>query len=202
MTQPERHPFEPFTPATARVLFLGTFPPQPHRRKMEFYYPNWINDFWRVMGLTFYGDAQRFCDTEHRQFRLDDIKEFLTARGIALYDTAEAVVRLRDNASDAFLKIVEPTDIDRLAKLMPQLRAIATTGTLAAEQVATATATSVPAIGRYEEITLNGRTLQHWRLPSTSRAYPLSLDRKAEAYARMLSCVGFEIAENYWFTDK
>ena len=30
----ERHPFEPFLPEGARMLFLGSFPPQPHRWRM------------------------------------------------------------------------------------------------------------------------------------------------------------------------
>ena len=45
--QIERHPFEPFLPEGAVVLFLGSFPPQPKRWSMEFYYPNWLNDFWQ-----------------------------------------------------------------------------------------------------------------------------------------------------------
>ena len=28
---------------------------------MPFYYPNWINDFWRIMGLIFFGDRNHFC---------------------------------------------------------------------------------------------------------------------------------------------
>ncbi len=44
----EKHPFQPFLPENARILFLGSFPPQPHRWCMPFYYPNWINDFWRM----------------------------------------------------------------------------------------------------------------------------------------------------------
>lgn len=189
----ERHPFEPFTPTTARVLFLGTFPPKPNRWSMPFFYPNWINDFWRVMGKVFYGDAQRFCDAEHKRFRLDDIKSFLTEKGIALYDTAEAVIRLRDNASDAFLKIVEPTDLSRLTLSMPELSAIVTTGTLAATQVATATGTSLPAVGDKVDVMIANRHIQHWRLPSTSRAYPLALDKKAAAYAQMFAAVGYSL---------
>ena len=50
MMNVEKHPFQPFLPEGARILFLGSFPPQPHRWCMPFYYPNWINDFWRVTG--------------------------------------------------------------------------------------------------------------------------------------------------------
>ena len=57
----EKHPFEPFLPPEARMLFLGSFPPQPHRWSMPFYYPNWINDFWRILGLIFFEDKNHFC---------------------------------------------------------------------------------------------------------------------------------------------
>ena len=40
----EQHPLEPFLPGNARLLMLGSFPPQRKRWSMEFYYPNWNND--------------------------------------------------------------------------------------------------------------------------------------------------------------
>ena len=65
----ERHPFEPFLPEGAKVLILGSFPPQPKRWCIEFYYPNFINDFWRITGLVFFGDKDRFVDTAAKRFR-------------------------------------------------------------------------------------------------------------------------------------
>ena len=44
----EAHPFEPFLPQGARILMLGTFPPSEKRWSMKFYYPNFINDMWRI----------------------------------------------------------------------------------------------------------------------------------------------------------
>ncbi len=46
--QIEYHPLKPFLPASARVLFLGSFPPQRKRWCMDFYYPNFINDHWHT----------------------------------------------------------------------------------------------------------------------------------------------------------
>ena len=43
------HPWEPFVPAGARILVMGTFPPGDHRWAMDFYYPNPTNDFWKMM---------------------------------------------------------------------------------------------------------------------------------------------------------
>ena len=34
----ERHPLQPFLPANAKVLFLGSFPPPKKRWCMEFFY--------------------------------------------------------------------------------------------------------------------------------------------------------------------
>ena len=97
--QTEPHPFEPFLPANAKVLMLGSFPPQEKRWSIKFYYPNFINDMWRIIGLVFFGDKDRFVDAGARKFKLDDIRDFCTSAGIAMYDTACEVRRLKDNAS-------------------------------------------------------------------------------------------------------
>ena len=66
----ETHPFEPFLPAHARLLMLGTFPPAPKRWCMPWYYPNYTNDMWRIFGLHFFGDKLHFVDEAHKTFRL------------------------------------------------------------------------------------------------------------------------------------
>lgn len=186
----ERHPFEPFLPENARVLFLGSFPPQPKRWSMEFYYPNFINDFWRVVGLVFYGDKDRFADTKAKKFKLREIKDFCSDKGIALYDTATEVRRLKDNASDKFLEVVEPTDIGALLKRIPDCRAVVTTGQKATETLCSLFGTEPPPMGGHIPVTLDGRDLDFYRMPSTSRAYPLSLQRKADAYRRLFQDLG------------
>ena len=114
--QVERHPFEPFLPEGAKVLMLGSFPPQRKRWSMEFYYPNFINDFWRIIGIIFFDDKDWFVDAYAKRFKLQEIKEFCVEKGIAMFDTATAVRRLKDNASDKFLEVVEPTDIPALLR--------------------------------------------------------------------------------------
>lgn len=115
----EYHPLRPFLPENARVLFLGSFPPQRKRWCMDFYYPNFINDHWRIEGAVFFGDRNRFVDEEHKRFRLDDIVAFCREKGIAFFDTSTAVRRLQDNASDKFLEVVEPTDVPALIARLP-----------------------------------------------------------------------------------
>ena len=191
----EWHPLRPFLPDSARVLFLGSFPPQRKRWCMDFYYPNFTNDHWRIEGLVFFGDAAHFVDASARRFRLGDIVAFCRERGIALYDTATAIRRLKDNASDKFLEVIEPTDIGALLARLPHLRAIATTGEKATATVCTTlgigdvpkTGTSIPIPGLSNA---DGEQLTLHRLPSSSRAYPLSLEKKAEAYRRMFAQAG------------
>ena len=178
----ERHPFEPFVPEGAEILILGTFPPQPKRWSMEFYYPNWANDFWRVCGVIFYGDKDRFCDVAHKTFRLPEIVEFLREHHIALSDTGREVVRLKDNASDKFLDIRATIDIRDFLTRYPTLRTLITTGEKAAEVLAGLTATEPPRMGHFTEFEFEGRTIRHWRMPSTSRAYPAPLAKKAALY--------------------
>ena len=185
----EHHPLQPFLPEGAKVLFLGSFPPPRQRWCMDFYYPNWINDHWRIEGLVFHADRDYFVDTEHKTFRLGEIKSHCSSRGIAFYDTATAVRRLRDNASDKFLEVVEPTDIPALIARLRALLAIVTTGEKATGTICqTMGIPRMPAVG--EALAIPGTCLELYRLPSSSRAYPLSLERKAEAYERMFRRYG------------
>ncbi len=177
----ERHPFEPFLPEGARMLFLGSFPPQPHRWCMPFYYPNWLNDFWRIMGLIHFGDKNHFCLIGEKRFDEAAIRAFCNAEGLAFYDTACEVRRLKDNASDAFLEVVTPTDIPALLSRIPSCHKLITTGEKATGVVAERFGCPVPAIGSYIEVA----HLQFWRMPSTSRAYPLPLEKKAGFYRRL-----------------
>ena len=183
----EYHPLKPFLPANAKVLFLGSFPPPQKRWCMDFFYPNFINDHWRIEGEIWFGDRNHFVDLEHKAFKKDEIVAFLKEKGIAYFDTATAVRRLKDNASDAFLEIVEHTDIEVLLSQMPCCHAIATTGEKATEEVCAYFKTeTVPSPNSHVSLR-EGLTL--YRLPSSSRAYPLAFEKKVEAYRKMFEAV-------------
>lgn len=178
----ERHPWPPYIPEGARYLFLGTFPPQPVRWSMPFFYPNRTNDFWRVMGLIFMNDRDALWDDAHGKFDLDAIKSLLDGEGIALWDTAMAVRRLKGNASDKFLEIVEPIDLAGLLDCHPTIGTVVTTGEKATGVVAAQAGVDVSAIGVPVDCSMAGHSFTLWRMPSTSRAYPLALEKKADAY--------------------
>ncbi len=183
----ERHPWPPFIPAGARYLFLGTFPPQEHRWSMPFFYPNRTNDFWGIMGLIFLGNRDALWDAEQGRFNLDAIKSLLNREHIALWDTGMAVRRLKGNASDKFLEIVEPIDLATLLDENPTISHIITTGEKATGVIAVQAGVELPSIGAPVACRVGCHAVTLWRMPSSSRAYPLSLDKKAEAYKKIFS---------------
>ena len=174
-------------PDGARVLIMGTFPPGRHRWSMDFYYPNRTNDFWKMCGLLFAGSAEAFYDTATRSFNLPAIKEMLAERHIALHDTCRRVRRLKGNASDKYLEVVEPVPLHELLEQMPDCHAVCTTGEKAAGVIASITGTEVPPMGC---MVTAPDGLEIWRMPSTSRAYPLALEKKASYYAVMFRHLG------------
>ena len=192
----EYHPLKPFLPENAKVLFLGSFPPQRKRWSMDFFYPNFINDHWRLEGQLFFGDKNHFVDVEAKRFKIDEIVAFCQEKGLAFFDTSTAIRRLQDNASDKFLEVVESTDIRALLHQLPHCRAIVTTGEKATETICESlNIPQVPKVNTFVPIphleNQDGNELVLYRLPSSSRAYPLAFDKKVEAYKRM-----FELSSN------
>lgn len=191
----EYHPLQPFLPANASVLFLGSFPPQRKRWCMNFYYPNFMNDHWRIEGELFFDDRNHFVLPDSKSFDIEAIIAFCRHEGIAFFDTASAVRRLKDNASDAFLEVVEPTDIRALLQKVPLCQFVVTTGQKATETICQYFGIGdIPKINNSEPIpevyNTAGHQVELYRLPSSSRAYPLSFDKKVTAYRKMFEKVG------------
>ncbi len=183
----ETHPFEPWLPVNAKLLMLGTFPPAPKRWAMEWYYPNFTNDMWRIFGLIFFGDKLHFVDEENKTYRLNELKQFLKEKGVALFDTALRIRRTTGTASDKDLEIVEPANLDGMLRSLPECKAV-----LAAGQLATKVFTehyNIDArnlkMGEYRTFDFEGRTLKLYRQPSSSRAYPMKVEKKAVYYEQM-----------------
>lgn len=188
--QIENHPFEPWLPANAHLLMLGTFPPSPKRWCMPWYYPNFQNDMWRIFGIIFFGDKLHFVDVGKKQYRLDAIKEFLKEKGVAIFDTAQKVIRTKNTASDKDLQVVEPADLDGMLRALPECKAVLTAGQLATKIFSEHYGiTETPKMGGYVEFSFENRTLRLYRMPSSSRAYPLAVEKKAEYYKAMFDAV-------------
>ncbi|PIT47520.1 DNA glycosylase [Snodgrassella alvi] len=188
----ETHPLAPFLPASAQLLMLGSFPPPAARWKMNFYYPNLQNDMWRIFGLVFFQDKHYFFTENNKVFNEPLIRTFLSERGIAINDTAYQIRRLQNNAADKFLEVVTPVDLPALLAQIPDCRHIMTTGDKATSTLLQLlpAGTAAPTISHPSDTTLAGRHLTLSRLPSSSRAYPLALERKAAIYRDYFYTIG------------
>ena len=182
----EVHPFEPFLPENARLLMLGTFPPSEKRWSVRFYYPNFINDMWRIVGLLFFHDKDYFVDAAQKRFRLDLLIPFLKEQGIALFDTATRIRRTTGTASDKDLEIVEETDLHQMLRRLPLCKRVVTAGQLATEIACSQFGVEPPTVGESVPFEFEGRQLWLFRMPSSSRAYPMKLEQKAVYYQRVL----------------
>ena len=195
----ELRPFPPFLPPHATVLMMGSFPPAAEKRTMEFHYPNFQNDMWRVYGLIFFGDAAHFQRAGEKAFDAERIKAFLTERGIASCPTVRRAIRTHGNASDAFLKVVETVDLPAVLAEIPDCRRICTTGGKATEILLSLLETECKAkdfkTGETIPARCGNRELLVTRLPSTSRAYPMKLEKKAAAYRQFFIEAGFQTAD-------
>lgn len=188
----ENHPFEPWLPFNAKLLMLGTFPPAPKRWCMEWYYPNYTNDMWRIFGHIFFRDKSYFVDEENKTYKLDLLKVFLKEKGIAIFDTALRIHRKKGTASDKDLEIIEAADLDGMLCVLPECKAVLTAGQLATKVFTEHYGIDAREMkmGEYRMFNFEGRSIRLYREPSSSRAYPMKVEKKAEYYESMFRDLG------------
>ena len=202
----ETHPFPPVLPPNATVMMMGTFPPTADKWAMSFHYPNFYNDMWRIYGRVFFDDADYFRVGDEKRFDPERIRDFMFERGIASCPTVKQAIRETGNASDKNLTIVTSVDLDNILPQVPKVNTLFTTGGKATE-VLLELLNEPPAKSKHPKTnqsiaypyqwqnTDNNQTadvndLMLYRLPSTSRAYPLALDKKVAAYKAFFEKMG------------
>ncbi len=197
-TVAEKHPLGFFLPENTQLLMLGSFPPPQQRWSMNFYYPNIQNDMWRILGLLFYVDKDFFLEAP-RKFSEEKCKAFCRKKGLGIGDTGVEVIRQKGNASDMFLEIVRPIDLEQVLGQIPQCRAIVVTGQKAMDTLLSVLSLYVsveePAVGSFSSFVWQGRNMKLFRMPSSSRAYPKPLPEKAAIYRKMFELLGMLPAE-------
>ena len=93
---------------------------------------------------------------------------------------------LQDNASDKFLEVVEATDVAALLRQLPECQSHRSLpGKKQRTTLRQQFEIEEPKVGDYSEFVFEGRAMRLYRMPSSSRAYPLALDKKAAAYRIM-----------------
>lgn len=186
----EQHPLGFFLPDHTRLLMLGSFPPPRQRWSMNFFYPNIQNDMWRILGLIFFGNKDYFLATP-RAFDEMRCKAFCEQIGLGLGDTAEAVIRQKGNASDKFLEVVDPIDLNSVLARIPECKDIVVTGQKAMDTLmhvlSQTTTVTEPKVGESVSFLFVGREMKLYRMPSSSRAYPKPLEEKAAVYRSLFT---------------
>jgi len=73
-----------------------------------------------------------------------------------------------------------------MLRKLPECRAVVTAGQLATDIACRQFGIEGPGVGDYAVFELDGRKLRLYRMPSSSRAYPMKIERKAAYYASVL----------------
>lgn len=189
----EHHPIKPFLPENARILMSGSFPPPRARWCMDFFYPNPQNDMWRIWGYLATGNKNEFTIDDGKRFDKEKIEKFCRRIGLAMTDTAEEAFREKGNASDAHLKVIKPRDFNELINRLPLCTDIVLTGEKAVETLGEQAGFKNIAVGEYAVTEAFGdRKIRVWRMPSSSRAFPRSIEWKAEYYRRAVDAAGIK----------
>lgn len=163
---------------------------------MDFFYPNFTNDMWRIFGLCFHGNKLHFVDELRKTFKQNEIEQLLIQKSIGIFDTARKVIRSKNTASDKDLEVVEATNISLLLDSVPQCKALVTTGQKATDIVCNLFGIRQPEVGKFASFEFQTRKLMLFRMPSSSRAYPLKVEKKAEVYLPMFQQLGIISSES------
>lgn len=188
----ERHPLQPFISPNVKAMMIGSFPPARSKWNMEFYYPNFQNDMWRIFGIVFFENKDYFLSDDKKSFDMPLLKSTLTDKGIGVADIGQEVIRLNNNASDKFLQIVQPLDMSAIFDEAPLCHSFITAGEKATETLLLQFSDKIkhPPVGGCISFDYGERKINLYRMPSSSRAYPMPLVKKAAIYKQCFQDIG------------
>lgn len=160
MTDTRRIGFDPVVDADTRLLILGSLPGDASLKAAR-YYAHPRNAFWRLLGGVLGEDLEALA----YEVRLERLK----ARRIGLWDVIASAER--SGSLDAAIRSPEAADLRGLVATLPDLRAVAFNGGLAAR------------LGR--RILADQADLMLLDLPSSSPAHARPLAEKAARWAAL-----------------
>jgi hypoxanthine-DNA glycosylase len=160
--------FPPIADAQARILILGSLPGQVSLR-MQQYYAQPHNAFWKIMGRLFGAGPELPYDERARR---------LLGQGIALWDVCAAAERQGSLDAAIVHASVVPNDFAAFIESHPHIGLICFNGGKAAELYRRLVLPGLPA---------SLRPLDYQTLPSTSPAHAaMSFDQKLARWTAVL----------------
>lgn len=147
---------------------------------------------WRILGIVFFDNKEYFLAEDKKSFDIDLLKFTLTDKGIGVADVGQEVMRLKNNASDKFLQIVKPLDMSAILDDVPLCRTFITAGEKATETLLLQFSNKIkhPPVGGCISFNYDKRKFNLYRMPSSSRAYPMALVKKASIYKQCFQDIG------------
>lgn len=157
----EKHPFEPVVFADSKILILGSFPSIKSFEK-GFYYAHPRNQFWPLLAKVFNEEISTveqkiaLCKKHH----------------LALWDSAESLIRHNADSSDSNLKAIKVNDFEQFLKTYPSIKTVLFTGKKSEAIFNT----------KYKDLPIKKALL-----PSPSPAYAaMSFEAKLQVYKKLL----------------
>lgn len=113
----EEHPWKVYGSPSAKVLFVGTFPPAKKRWSYDFFYPNKANYFWNILAA--------LQDKKLRHYAGEDAvaerKQLLDEVPAAVTDMGYKILRHGESSLDEHISPVQLMDI---ASILQEFQAI------------------------------------------------------------------------------
>lgn len=109
----EKHPDWYHDVPQMRTLILGTYPPVSHRWSYEFYYPNKINRFWKILARIAETTLSNLDDKDKAKKERIAIMEKLQ---VGVQNLGKTIEREDGCASDNKIKILDYQDILTIIK--------------------------------------------------------------------------------------
>ncbi len=120
----EIHPDWYYPILEMKTLILGTYPPSESKRHFEFYYPNRINRFWKIMAKV----ADSHLNSHTGEAAVLERQALMKTLKVGVQNLGLKIERKDNSASDDMIKILEFQDILGLVKTATSLKCILLTG--------------------------------------------------------------------------
>jgi G:T/U-mismatch repair DNA glycosylase len=190
-TETESHPDWYHDIPVMDVLILGNFPPHRKRWDYEFFYPNKMNNFWKVLSALAGEPLKEMKGLPAVRER----KKIMEKLNAGVFNIAKSVKRKGHSARDTDIEIVEYTDLLSVIRKHPELKKIILAGFAAPSSTArqfmnylhlmgiSFTRPDKLAPGASFSIQIDKRKIKCIILNSTSTAFPIKLEKLIEQYA-------------------
>lgn len=173
-----------------KILILGNFPPHRKRWDYEFYYPNKLNNFWRILASV----SGKPLKEMKGEAAVLERKRLMEKLRVGVYNIAKTIQRKGHSARDTDIKITEFNDVLSIIYKHKELRKIILAG-YSAKNSATRKFMEYLVLNKIPfekpaqikpgaefKIKLKNRKIQCVILNSTSTAFPIKQEKLIEQF--------------------